>query len=691
MTMKTKTVPLILCGLLTAVSAFVAGGVGRAQSGKEKASQYHAQIWEINPQQGPVCATREIDIRVLPPIESETVRGVHLLPIEYTNMGTKACHLLFDRDLKLNAKEETVLDLDYDSTPAQEFVKPGETAHKLLAWSSIPREAYYPCSSFDGFTIVSMLTVRHLWMQVCGSVMDSQYRAGPYASGEELPKDWMGKDGYLMPPETRDAKFAYNIPLKGAADSNAEGREVRLEALVPQPLLGEKANLRLTFAHPVPEDCPFYLVRMRKADGETTVDFNHCEANNLPGKDTSVLWLEYMGLLPDTTGDVRFDVISRIQTENGPVYAQSNTAQMFVRSNKLPTLPYVLPPLQICEAQSLALAEPVILPQQGNRVARVYQVKNQSASACRLGGVPELQVVTTAWDESEKRQVENKDPLTMCGNCEDPLYAPRPNGWIDLQPGDSAHFLIGYGTAKQYDWAIPADKAVRLEWKDADKSINLPLEDLVQNPADVSSWRAGGYDGDPKNEHWHAPLTSTVQELPPDCNSKQAKKDMKEKGRPFFFEPKDGVAIGISLKETQFALDEDVYPSVWVDNGTDESMTFSYGNGSIDPVLEVWDAYGHLVAEPPDLHPSAPNDETFVETTTATVIDIPIEVAAHSCAAFGTRARAGHGGMFGPGTYIVNIEQRGKDGKPVAVPVAPKTGLTFTVINVPGEKGEPQE
>ena len=51
-----------------------------------------------------VCAAPAMDVRVLPPIDSTAMTGVHALPIEFTNIGAEACRL----PLSLPLTEQTL-------------------------------------------------------------------------------------------------------------------------------------------------------------------------------------------------------------------------------------------------------------------------------------------------------------------------------------------------------------------------------------------------------------------------------------------------------------------------------------------------------------------------------------------------------------------------------------------------------
>src|ERR1035438_599010 len=67
-----------------------------------------------------------------------------------------------------------------------------------------------------------------------------------------------------------------------------------------------------------------------------------------------------------------------------------------------------------------------------------------STRPCSVAGVPDLQFL----DDNQN----DLFPIARrrCPNCVNGLYAPRPNGRIDLQPGEAAHFLVG-STAPDYE------------------------------------------------------------------------------------------------------------------------------------------------------------------------------------------------------------------------------------------------
>jgi Protein of unknown function (DUF4232) len=67
--------------------------------------------------------------------------------------------------------------------------------------------------------------------------------------------------------------------------------------------------------------------------------------------------------------------------------------------------------------------------------ATVFGVQNKSHSVCTVGGVP-----TLAFLEGAARRV----PLSVCANCDDYFFHSKSAEPLRLQPGDSAHFVLGY-------------------------------------------------------------------------------------------------------------------------------------------------------------------------------------------------------------------------------------------------------
>jgi hypothetical protein len=67
--------------------------------------------------------------------------------------------------------------------------------------------------------------------------------------------------------------------------------------------------------------------------------------------------------------------------------------------------------------------------------ADMVRVSNKSASSCTVSGMPAITFLGTAG-----RRV----PLSICANCAGALFPAQPVADVTLNPGDSAHFFLGY-------------------------------------------------------------------------------------------------------------------------------------------------------------------------------------------------------------------------------------------------------
>jgi hypothetical protein len=112
------------------------------------------------------------------------------------------------------------------------------------------------------------------------------------------------------------------------------------------------------------------------------------------------------------------------------------------------------------------------------------------------------------------------------------LFQPRPSGWIDLKPLESAHFIVGASCFPQDSgpWRQICDIVETLELKltGENQVMSMPFGVGTCAQVNISAWRAGSYDDDPQNLIY-AKSTSTPQaDLPKQC----AAKDVSPLGRP---------------------------------------------------------------------------------------------------------------------------------------------------------------
>jgi hypothetical protein len=78
------------------------------------------------------------------------------------------------------------------------------------------------------------------------------------------------------------------------------------------------------------------------------------------------------------------------------------------------------------------------------RTLRAYNATNISEQACSLAGVPRTREL------DDKGDYQHAMP-PACPNCDNDLFAARPNGRIDIKPGETAHLLArATGSGKYY-------------------------------------------------------------------------------------------------------------------------------------------------------------------------------------------------------------------------------------------------
>ena len=119
----------------------------------------------------------------------------------------------------------------------------------------------------------------------------------------------------------------------------------------------------------------------------------------------------------------------------------------------------------------------------------VYQVHNSSQKTCKLIGVPKLYF----FDQQGKRKT-----VKVCPNCSDYIYPAEATSLIILDPGKSAHFLLGAVLGNEIPSVIcqqisrisvfPRKNTFPLSF-----SLSFPQQTIVCGQINVSSWRSGDY------------------------------------------------------------------------------------------------------------------------------------------------------------------------------------------------------
>jgi Protein of unknown function (DUF4232) len=305
-----------------------------------------------------------------------------------------------------------------------------------------------------------------------------------------------------------------------------------------------------------------------------------------------------IGLQPERTGRVEYEVFSRIREGEGFAYAGAATNVM-VRDPKLPGLPEVAEGLPECEAGQLKAEKAAELRGGKFHDALAYQVTNVSSGACRVGGVPQLDF----W--FPPAQSHSATP-SACPNCEDELFKPRPSGWIDLAAGESAHFMVGatrYNTEKG-PWGQICDvvENVILTLREG-QTMTLPFGVGTCAQVNISAWREGKYDGDAMNVDFEKSVAKPGEKaLPRQC----AKADFSILGRPMMLEPWGDLQFGLSVAEEKIPEGQPPILHLWIDNSSDKDalvMTCMTLDMFWAKDFDLYDAYGHRLLRKKDWEP----------------------------------------------------------------------------------------
>jgi hypothetical protein len=553
------------------------------------------------------CTPQTLDVHVLPPLEPNTASELHILVIEVENRGQSPCQLQnFGVALVPQSGADSFTNgffRDQEKTPterkfaeAQNLLSPGQTGHVLVAWYSRASFQSGQCVNRDGLTLSlgmnqpALLSIDHLWMRICDRVYVSGVRAGHY-DGEAVPTEWLNRLG-ASPADFAPPPFV--DPMNGKEALIATGIEYERVMLDDYfPLFLELPNPDL--------NCPFIVLRKREADGATKAYINHCNAAPLEKpkphvKQTKwVTWLgpSHLGLQPERTGIVEYEVISGIRQNDTLLYAEAHTS-IVVRSPKSPTPPLIDSPFPECRATQLKAADPTVINGGKWHEAHVYELMNISGEPCRVGGVPQLSFPHPSGRSFSSIPV-------ACPNCADPLFEPRPSGWIDLRPGKAAHFLVGstrFNTdTGRWRQICDIEAQVELKLRPENKSMLLPFGAGACGGLTVSAWRDGKFDSDPKNVAYNRRDTNRP-EFPLSLNC--AKADFSKVGRPMMLAPQGGLQFGLSVGPARMTYGSPAMLHLWIDNQTNEeasvmtceTLDFFWTQG-----FDLYDAYGHRLVK----------------------------------------------------------------------------------------------
>jgi hypothetical protein len=198
----------------------------------------------------------------------------------------------------------------------------------------------------------------------------------------------------------------------------------------------------------------------------------------------------------------------------------------------------------------------------------------------------------------------------VCRNCQTPLFKPREVRWIELQPNDSAHFLV----VRDISYLAPLascnfTRGIEM-FLAGGQQMHLPFE-ASYCTITVSAWRSGKYDGDPMNiqydaqegkrgQRWlgtalqssskvvcidYSKPASALASPGPQCE----KEEFAKNGRPVMSPTSRGVAFGVSSPSGKPTI-----VHVWMDNQTDNPQSYYMccATTFLD-AIDVYDSGGH--------------------------------------------------------------------------------------------------
>ncbi|QEE30645.1 hypothetical protein FTW19_23230 [Terriglobus albidus] len=589
----------------------------------------------------PWCTAEMLDVRLfLPPESSNHSDSAHLLVVDLQNRGTGTCSLnSFDVHLPIEDGSGFRFGGETDHSPAakkfadaQFHMAPGDEAHRVIAWSSVPQmqeqSAYDDCRSYEGFTTATLanqqiLTVEHLWLEQCGQALISAMRAGPFVPGEELSAEWLARYGMhrsdiVEPPSsivpTRLGSFDSIQYVKSTFESGYSGWFA----------------LWLERLHGATGSCAFRTLRRREADGRTTIVVNHCPPVKAKTSESSKRFSQFAlrdyKMLPERIGRVDYETTAEL-TQNGKPATAIGITTVEIRDPTDPMLPAIETDLKPCRANQLALQATVELGDAIDvhdsspfanvpRAGRAYTFTNASQETCLIGGTPDLQVPVLP--ESSGKKVG----LGVCRNCTDALFAGRSQHWITLEPTQSAHFIVT-GKPVYGIYHLPCAFWSKLFLANMGGTIELDYGLPACEGIDVSAWRDGAYDDDPLNLHYVSSKPSSDKPL--DLPDKCAKDVTPSTGRPVMFAPDGAVQFGLSSRSSAF---HDNAPlAIWAYNPTDNDVELTKACADINELFlerfDVLDQSGNRVLTKQEVKPWR---DIIVCTR-----DFPISIASHSC------------------------------------------------------------
>ena len=578
------------------------------------------------------CSPAMLDVSALPTSPTSTYGG-HLFVLEFHNIGAVPCSLsspqisLFptlDTNNQPRFGELRPGDPGYVPVPYPQILQPAAWAHIVFAWTSragpeLSCDEYSELRvgfSYQWQTIGQPgVVVRHLWIRACGPFGYTGVRPGRYSRTSPVPQGWLkwfGPDGLV------GVTFPQPAPSTEIAEASSQ---LSLAAQAKRTMLGDRSfSLQLNFPRLAAEGCAFSQMRKREADGSTVISIEQCDATTPARNAAPRVLLPYQspgvmvfamgnaGFLPEHVGPLEYDIIAPVRGTDGAstsaAYARTHV-DLVAHDPALPAQVPVLDPLPACTPSQLRVDSLPPILSTSLKTLRAYNATNISTQACSLAGVPR----TRGLNENGDYQVFLPP---SCPNCDNEFFLPRPNGRIDLHPGDTAHLLAAAtGTEKAFCTSTPTfefslNRGASLTEplntaplpEQTAQSIYVPFEGHDCVSLDISAWRQGAFDGKPLSK----PQIELTQEdrasshvaIPMECN----KPELMAYGRPHPIEGAHEPAYSFSMPQRQFTRGDPIPFYIWVVNSSDKDIERGFCS---DPAFlkaggfVLYDAYGHRI------------------------------------------------------------------------------------------------
>jgi hypothetical protein len=643
-----------------------------------------------NPLLPPDCTAEMVDIRLLPPAETDVNEAAHQLAIELSNRSGASCTLspleVVSPRMQGSGPHEALV--SGGSEPDAMILAANETVHFTVAWSSIPPQ--YGQVTVDDCVLQDTLAfaprdsrnenpwleLRHLEMMSCGSYQKTPYRPGPFTAGEAADPAWAAR--YRLLPDVIPGPVLPLTEAPGETAATAVHTLDPVQYLTGSAGSGYDGRIGLIFdatalANP---NCPFRTLALREADGSTKIYLRRCdvppppkegqaadpncpvESRNLPageGKTTLLLFrhcmdpfqngkpaegrylLEaaHLGMNPERGGEVEYEVAGLVTQHGSRVLATARLG-LSIRGPKDPMLPPIDSNTPNCQASQLSAGLPIELP----------AYRSEPGDRPLPGLVGEKGKVYDVTNTSEQNCLLGGVPalkfftqaqrgaiptLPVCRNCRTHLFEPRESAWIDLAPHQSAHIIVVLPVLEGKDAGFcQAVSQLALLLPDDQQTLRLPFDDkiCIARPS-VSAWRIGRYDDDPMNRHNTSALAEPRRDAQVPVSGRCAKDASADTGQPVMFPGHGSVRRGLSTRPARYG--ERLPVLLWFDNSGD--VPTSESSCGIDwfwsTGIAVFDSRGHRVLS--RVEEEDRKTDRKPERLMSCTRNVPIEVPKQSC------------------------------------------------------------